>query len=234
MKIAIVDDEPKAAEVLETLLVQYFPNEIQNIKIFNDPQSALISVTAKPPDLLFLDIKMPKMDGMSFIKQMSNASIKVIFVTAYSTFAIEALRENAFDYLVKPVDEEDLIAAIDRFKKSSHLKPETIKMRSGEVDVFASVKHIIRAEGFSNYTKIFRDNGKSILTAKTLKEYEKLLKPFGFLRTHKSHLVNPAFLHSISKNAVIILKNGDLIPIAKRRRKVIKEALHELLLESRY
>ncbi len=235
--ICIIDDEPKAAEVIEALLNIYFSDEINTIDIFTDSDKAVQFLDQHDPDLIFLDIKMPKLDGIEMLKKYESRHLNFILVTAYDQYTIDAIRHNAMDYLIKPVDDEDFINAIERFKiryedhkafsskDNNHGPKNKIALQKGDQTFFHDINEIIRCEAKSNYTYFFLSNGQKLLSSKTLKQYDEFLVYQGFLRVHKSHLINMSFVSSVLKGGEILMTNGDIIPIAKRRKKETGEAL---------
>ena len=155
------------------------------------------------PDVIFLDIEMPVINGFSLIERVKKLDFKIVFTTAYDQYAIKAIKFSAFDYLLKPISKDDLILVADRLNKENN-QPNfenqlnvllqqinqsqndqiKITIRTSEGMIFPYVKNIIRVESSSNYSTIFFEGGKKLLVSKTLKEFEELLTPYNFLRIH--------------------------------------------------
>lgn len=245
--ICIIDDEIKAAEVVEALLLMFFKQDVSSISIFTDAEQASERLATLKPDLVFLDIKMPRISGLELLEENKDLGLNVIFVTAYDEFAIDALRKKAIDYLVKPLDEEDFIEAFNRFKnaqeslngnepgaihslkkngKSANFK---IALQKSDKTYFQSIDTIVRCEAQSNYTTFHIKDGTKLLSSKTLKEYDELLSKYDFLRIHKSHLINMQFVESLIKGGEVQMKTGTILPIAKRRRAFVNQSIMKAL-----
>jgi two-component system LytT family response regulator len=214
----IIDDETNSRHTLRSLLALCAPEVIVEGEAKNAAE-ARIQIDQKKPDLVFLDIQMPGEDGFELLRSVNNPAFKVIFTTAYQQYAAKAFRYSAVDYLLKPIDPDELIAAIkkitadrqpinpsqveilqehfEHFKKTDH-KPFQ-KKPSGDMKLalaiqdgvyFVQLKDIIWCEGIGAYTKFHIVNQPPILISKVLKEYEEILEDFYFFRTHKSSLIN--------------------------------------------
>ncbi|MBK6380807.1 MAG: response regulator transcription factor [Chitinophagaceae bacterium] len=239
IKILIVDDEQSAGRILKVLLEKHIPGD-KKIEISNKPAAALELLETFKPSLVMLDIEMPGMNGFDFLNRASQWDFDVIFTTAYDQYAIKAIRFSALDYLLKPIDIIDLKNAVNRHivKKQSasestqqplvdnliyNLKQkdfQQFKLALSTSDgIFLHNPHdIIVLEGSSNYTKFCFSNQKSIIVSKTLKEYEDILLEHGFLRVHKSYLVNKNHVIKVDKEAVLELSNQMHIPVSRRRK----------------
>ena len=171
IRIYIVDDEKKSIDNLEYLLNQDI-NEDIIIKSSNDPLDAIEQIRKFEPDLLFLDVQMPHLDGFGIIKALGKIDFEVIFITAYEQYAIDAIRNSALDYLLKPIDGDDLMSAFNRFKikreKKDKINEESISAlaSNGKIAIqqlegihFIEINKILRLESDGNYTKIFSDDG---------------------------------------------------------------------------
>lgn len=241
-KALIVDDEPKARDVLAELLRQNVP-EIAEIREAGGPGEALLVLERYRPDLLFLDIVMPQMNGFDLLSRLDARPPGLIFVTAYNQFAIQAIRFSALDYLLKPIDPDELRQAVDRFleRKSpqaeGQLRNMLYNLEAGPKEgfrlaipttegvYFYPVNEIIRCEASSNYTQFFLTEKRTFLTSKTLKEYDEILSPHGFLRVHKSHLVNLAFAEDYLGKDFIRMKDKTEVEVARRRKEAVLFAL---------
>lgn len=230
-KVAILDDEQNSAFALEKLIGKYCP-KLEIIKILNDPREGLEFLLSNKVDLLFLDIQMPHITGLELLKKIPNKSFHVIFTTAYDQFAIEAIKLSALDYLLKPIDPEQLVLSVSRFLNShSNQKIQELLSEVGtnssnklviqlqDKTLFLDFDEIYYLEAESNYTHIHMFDGNSYMTSKTIKYYEELLKQQGFFRSHQSFLINLSYIREYSKpDHTIVLKNGKHIPVSKNKK----------------
>lgn len=237
MRTIIIDDEIKAAKMLEIELHRLFP-DLEIIGSFQQAQEAIHAIEELKPDLLFLDIEMPKLSGFDVLKNCSYREMQVIFVTAYSEFALQAIKANALDYILKPIDTEELKEAVqkaqqkietDRFSpfqflldKLDQSDEKLIKIPSGDQILFFKKEEIIYCIAESNYTNVITTNQK-ILISKTLKYMEDLLPNSIFIRIHQSYLVNKNHIKAYSRidGGYVILSNGDKAKVAKNRKKLV-------------
>jgi two-component system LytT family response regulator len=240
IKALIIDDEPSAVKTLTLLLSHYVP-EVSELKSTNDPHDGLRLLKSWQPDLLFLDIQMPLMTGFGLLKQLPEINFSIIFTTAHDQYAIEAIRFSALDYLMKPIDGEELQQAIKRYT-SKQLSPQNNKtlynnflhnihaadrkefklaLATTEGTFFYKPEEIIRLEGESNYTKFFFTGNKTLLTSKTLKEYEEILCNHGFIRIHKSHIINKVHVVNLSGDGILTLVDNSKVEISRRRREEV-------------
>ncbi len=245
-KICIIDDERKAGEVLEAMLMNCLEDEFK-ISLHTDPFKALDYLKNNQTDLVFLDIKMPGMTGLELLRAIPERAFEVIFTTAYDQFVLQALRLSAVDYLLKPIDEDELTEAIKTFKKKSPgqmkarleaLEHNTaapidrvfkIGIHSYEKTYFFDLDQIVRCEASGNYTSFHFTDRSRLLSSKTLLEFDKILSPKGFVRIHKSHLINPAYIKSITGRTEIEMSDESRIPLASRRKKEILDQLSDIL-----
>jgi two-component system LytT family response regulator len=188
---------------------------------------------------------MPHLNGFELLEKMPNKNFKIIFTTAYNEYAIQAIRFSAFDYLLKPIDIEELQFAVHRFLESKEdykqqyeqLKNIMHNMQAHSADEFRLAlptregihflvpDEIVRCESSGNYTKFFATNSRSYLISKTLGEYDGLLAPYNFIRTHKSHLVNRKFISFVDHDGFVILKDNSKIEVSRRRKEEVIAAL---------
>lgn len=245
MKAVIVDNEPNIVEALSRLLELYCPQ----VKITGRAYSveeAFLLLQRNPPDLLFLDVELDDGTGMDLLRQLPQRPFQVVFVTAYNQYAVEAFRFSALDFLLKPVDPDDLVEAVQ--KATDRLERNNIELRlqvlernlhsfsTGQRKIIVNDKqhlhalsmdeiYCLQAEGA--YTKFFLTE-RSLLSSKNLKHYEQLLGEYGFERVHHSYLVNLSHMEQFEKNdSVLILNNGRQIPVSSRRRESLLSRLRE-------
>ncbi|MBI9036982.1 MAG: response regulator transcription factor [Bacteroidales bacterium] len=230
----IIDDEEKGRNTLRNFLKKYC-NNISVVAEGDCVKSGLEKISTYNPDLVFLDIQMPDGTGFNLLEKIKEIDFKVIFVTAYDQYALKAFKFSAIDYLLKPIDPEKLIDAVNRLSdiediKSINKKLEVLVGNNNRFEKIAlptvngvhlvKIKDIIRCESESNYTTIFLATGKKILVTKTLKEYDEMLTPMHFYRVHQSHLINLAFVEKYHKGegGFVIMEDGSEIEVARRRK----------------
>ena len=238
IRTAIIDDEPHATKSLEILLAEDCP-QIQVIATFNHPAEALIFLRSNQIDLLFLDIDMPFMNGFELLNRLAPVNFDIIFVTAYDQYAIKAFKFSAFDYLLKPVDEIELINSVRKFEnqkknntqntnfehlleifKSGQSTVKRIALPTLEGFEFVEVEKIIRCESDSNYTKVFLQNLPMMLVSRTLKEIEEILSGLPFIRVHNSHIIAKNHVKKYVKadgGYILMIDNAE-IPISRARK----------------
>lgn len=241
----IVDDEPHNIENLTHLLHTHCP-EIEVVGTAISIKEALTGIHATKPDLLFLDIRLNNETGFDLLQQIVHEQIEVIFITAYDQYGVQAIKFAALDYLLKPVDSDELMKAVQKAAEALSYKKQNEQLRflmqelsSGKTKKIAlptqdairyvEISSIVRCEASNNYTFIFLQNSEKILIAKTLKEYADLLPSTEFLRTHQTHLVNRTYIKSWLKEdgGMLLLTNGTTIPVSRVNRERIKAALKQ-------
>ena len=246
IKALIVDDEPRARNILKHYLVNFIP-EITEIKEAGSADEALALLQEYEPGIIFLDVEMPFKNGFDFLVELKNPVFDVIFTTAYNQYAIQAIRFSALDYLLKPVDPDELKAAVQRHlekKESAQQKKELfdnltqnigkkevkdfkIAVPSSEGVYFFKVEDVLRLEADRSYTHIHLVNRKPFIASKTLKHFEDMLEEFGFIRTHKSHLVNGKHITRISNdNEFVLLTDGSKVEISRRKKEEVQQQLN--------
>lgn len=243
----IVEDEQGNRENLLRMIKEYCP-QIQISAMCGSIEEAQTILSDTRPDILFLDICLGQDTGFSLLESLSDVSFEVIFVTAYDKYAIQAIRFSALDYLLKPIDPEDLIRAVDKAIRIILQKQENLRMQNLLSNVkaidkqkrialsvadkieFVEVRSIVRCEAESNYTTFFLKSGEKLIVSRTLKEYEDLLTPYNFLRVHQSHLINMEEIKSFMKadGGYIRMKDGSLVSISRQRRNYVMEILKQL------
>lgn len=235
----IIDDEQHCINRLEGLLTGYCSDIIKLCGSFQSVEEGLQAIKQIKPGLLFLDAEIHDKTGFDLLKQLPEINFEVIFITAYDKYAVQAFKFSAIDYLLKPVDADDLQAAIkklsDKFsQKEMSQKFDTLfhnlKNMQGVSKkicvpvltglVFIQVNDILRCESEINYTRIFLKNKQKLLVAKTLKEFEELLADYNFYRVHNSHLINLAYIKSYSKGkgGSVIMEDGSEVEVSTRRK----------------
>ena len=237
IRTIIVDDEKHCVEILEYEL-RAFP-DIEIIEKCADGREAITAIKMHKPDLVFLDIDMPFMNGFEVIRSLDEIDFEVIFVTAFDQFALKAFRYSALDYLLKPVDEEELKEAM---AKVNHKNKSTI--HQAQVDLllnslsdkmpknsklilptqegleFVHLDDIIRCQAESNYTHVYLEDGRHLMMAKTLKDVEKLLEDSRFFRTHQSHLIHLDKIkrYARGEGGYIVMNDDSIVNVARGKK----------------
>ena len=244
MTVIIIDDEAKGRLALRQKLKNYCPN-VNILAEAADGIEALAAIEKYHPQLIFLDIEMPKMNGFEMLNNIEEKDFQIIFTTAYDQYAIKAIKYAAFDYLLKPVDIEELKIAIlragnaepQKTKKQIELLQQNIQHAKKQLNklaiptleglLFFDINDIIHLEANSNYTFIHFSDKTKITASKTLKEFEDILPEDIFFRTHHSHLINLNFIKRYIKGdgGQIELQNGNYVDVSRRKKEEFLKAI---------
>ena len=238
----LIDDEIASLKNLEKKINQFFPS-LTILNIFQKPEDAIVYLNENEVDLIFLDIQMPRINGFELLTNIIDVNFKIIFVTAFNEYALEALKKSAIDYILKPIDDDDLKTAI---QKTSKLIEEEIDSQNSKEFLnllqqnildhkkllvpnakgFSVIdqENIVYLEGYDGYTKINLDCDKQIISSYGLGKYEKKLNS-NFFKTHKSYIVNLNKVIEFEKEGYVVLSKNIRIPISKK----LKNQLLELL-----
>lgn len=235
MKVIIIEDEKRAQIYLKGVLQQVAP-ESSIVAICDDLPSGVMAIRKYKPEIVFLDIEMPKYNGLEIINffDVHEIQFSIIFITAYNQYAIEAFKTSALDYLLKPIDPDELKETLNRYKqkrtylnmmqlKSLHEiigKETKIAIPDGNNLLLIPTQEIMYLKADSNYTQLFLENGRKHITSRILRNFEETLKDFKqFFRCHKSYIVNTKFVEYYSKSdgGTLILKNKQEIPISSEK-----------------
>lgn len=232
----LIDDEISNLKGLEQKLNKLFPNvKIQNT--FQKPEDAISTLQTTQPDLVFLDIEMPRINGFQLLSQLQSISFQVIFVTAYSEYAIEAFKQNAVDYVLKPIDDKDLIVAVDKaivaIKTKTDLENnhKLVQLLSSTISnnnkiivptqkgmSFIPQEEVLHLEGYDGYTKIHLTNSTTIISSYNIGKFEKLLNQV-FFKCHKSHIINLEKVRHFENEGYLVLEGNQRVPISRTNRK---------------
>ena len=245
MRAILIDDELSNLENLQVLLTKYCP-AIKVVATADNINDAFNQVNLHRPELLFLDIQMGRQTGFDLLNVLKEKTFEVIFVTAYDNYGIQAVKFAALDYLLKPVDPDELITAVtkaesriaskmngeqlnfllNQIKRTELAIPKIALPQQHEIR-YVSLNEIVRCVADNTYTIFHLTSGEKILISRSLKEYADLLKPQGFVRAHQSHLINPKFVKSWLKEdgGTLLMINGDKIPVSKPNREFVKAVL---------
>ncbi|TVQ42081.1 MAG: DNA-binding response regulator [Saprospirales bacterium] len=234
----IIDDEVACTESLKIELEMYCP-QIEVMAVCNTAEEGLSKIVSLKPDLVFLDIEMPWMNGFELLRQLNQINFEVIFITAYDQFALKAFEFSAVDYLLKPIKKEDLISAVQKVEQrrtkllsTEHIEAmlsnmnfltkdfSSIAVPTGEGLEFIPVDEIIYCEADNNYTYIHKSGGDSLLLSKTLKEVEGMLSNHSFFRIHQSFLINMKHLRKYvrGQGGYVVMSNKKDLPVARSKK----------------
>lgn len=234
IKAIIVDDEANARLALRNL-INRFCDELEIIAEASNIEDAFEVIQKKEPEVVFLDIEMPKGNGFKLLEKFEKLPFKVIFTTAYDEFALKAIKYSALDYILKPIDVEELQLAVEKvgkmpFSTSPNQVNNLVNQVAGNTGrivipdadgmMLLEVKDIIRCESDSNYTKFFLTDGKKIMASKTLREFEDMLENEGFYRVHRSHLINIKHLNKYVKGegGYVIMSDNSEVEVSRRKK----------------
>lgn len=228
MKAYLIDDEPANSVVLWELLKEYFPF-VEVLGTATDVLSAWNDLKSLKPDVIFLDVRMPDYSGFEFLDQLERTDVEIVFVTGYEEFALKAIKREAADYLLKPIDVDELKAALERVEKRLLQKQPTdlgteeiqVQVHQREKVIVVSSSKILWIEADGNYTVLGMEDGERHTLPRTLKELEIQLEAIqSFIRIHRSLIVNLSHLISYSKTdpCLLKLKGGHEFEISRRKK----------------
>ncbi|HEX6849445.1 MAG TPA: LytTR family DNA-binding domain-containing protein [Chitinophagaceae bacterium] len=244
LRAIVIDDEPQNAMILKNDLVTHCPS-VDVIAVGYSAKEGIMAIKKEKPDLVFLDIEMPWMNGFEMLEMLDDINFSIIFTTAHDQFAAKAFRISAVDYLLKPIDANDLKEAVKKvnLKKeqqlgNTHIENllRNIKQPSSQQKIalpyrdgyeFVEVSHIIYCQAEGAYTKVFLDTKKYILVSKTLGDIEELLPPDLFQRIHHSSVVNLHYVtHFVrADGGYVKLQTGQQLAVSKSKKEIVMERL---------
>jgi two-component system, LytTR family, response regulator len=246
IKAIIIDDEPLVRELISKTVQSYCPN-VTLVAMADDVKSGVSAINQYEPDLVLLDIKMPDGSGFDLIKHFDKPDFKVIFISGYMEYAIKGYKFGAIDYILKPIDEEELSLAINRaddiirfeekmqFKAieqniSALKKSDKIILKTSEHVHLVNLSDVIRIEADGNYSTFFIEGGRKVLVCKAIKDYEHELINKGFHRIHKSHMININKLQYFDKtdSGDVVLSDGSVVPVSFRKRDMLLNLFERL------
>ena len=239
IKVIIVDDEQHCIDRLKSLFLTKFADKLKLVGTASSVISAYDLIVQENPDLIFLDVQLNELTGFDLLSKYDKLSFDVIFTTAYEKYAVKAFKFSAIDYLLKPVDIDDLKLAIDKFRNTIEQKDfkqkfdllyanfKQLSLHDKKIAVptlsgieFIPVSSIIRCESDINYTTLYLTEKTKLVVAKTLKEFEELLTDYNFFRVHNSHLINLSFIKAYNKGkgGTVQLIDGSEVEVSTRRK----------------
>jgi two-component system, LytTR family, response regulator len=244
IKAVLIDDEINNLQNLQQLLNRHCP-EVQVLATALNADEGRHIIQQHLPDVVFLDIQMPGKNGFDLLRSHSHYEFDVIFVTAFDQYGIQAVKFAAIDYLLKPINTEELQNAVSRLVAKNRHKKQNLQLenlinmfRQQKEDQrialptqketrFIATGQIIRCESLNNYTSFYLSNEEKIIVSKPIYEYEELLAGYGFIRCHQSHLVNKKYIKSLIKEdgGYLLLENGTHVPVARNKKEMVIEAM---------
>jgi two-component system LytT family response regulator len=238
LKTIIIDDEKNSRDVLLNKITHLCP-ELQVVSLCENGEEGIVEIESRQPDVVFLDVEMPRMNGFTMLQQLTNRNFELIFTTAYDHYAVQALRFSALDYLIKPIMTEELTNAVKRAieKRQTHTSNQRLEnllynfMREKNFGQriaiplldglqFIEQDEILYLEAKSNYTEITLSNGTRIMVSRTLKEFEEMLPSAIFLRIHHSWLINKFHVKKYIKGdgGQVVMRNDRVMDVARRKK----------------
>lgn len=241
MKALIIDDEQDSREVIRAILEEYCP-QVEVVGEASNPEEAYKLISSLKPDLLFLDIQMQPETGLDLLQKFDTYPFEVIFITAWNKYAIDAIKHHALDYLLKPLDIDDLINAVAKAEEEVNKKTDNSRLKQMVSNInligitmsdgieFISVDEIIRCEANGFYTWFMIHNSKKVLATKNLKKFEMQLRQHNFFcRVHSSHLININFLKKYYKGeSYLLMQDGSKVPVSRTYKNVFVAKLNAL------
>lgn len=242
MKSLIIDDEPDAVEALHLTLMETCP-EVAVAGKFTDPEKGLAAIRALKPDLVFLDIEMPVMNGFQLLEELGDLSFSLVFTTAYDRFAVKAFRFSAVDYLLKPINSEELRKAVDKAAEKQRIEKTQLDLLRQQLYApdakrfdkialpyahgytFVELADLMYCESDSSYTKFYLSTGEMYLITKTLGDVEDMLNGGDFFRIHKQFLVNMRHIRSYIRGdgGYVVMPNKVSIPVSRIKKEEFTE-----------
>ncbi len=238
IKAIIIDDEKGARESLSKMIEKYCP-EIRVVEKADCMKAALEAIELYEPQLIFLDIEMPNGNAFDLLEKVRDINFEIIFTTAYDHYAIKAIKFSAIDYILKPIDPEELVLAVNRLQSKvnqkevmkqkydtliGNMKPGSKSKKIGLLDgdsyVFVDISTIIRCESSNNFTIFFFTDGRELVVTRTMGDFEQLLTDDDFMRVHRSHLINFNHIKKFirGENAYVIMDDNAEVEVSRRGR----------------
>ncbi|MGE5520148.1 MAG: LytR/AlgR family response regulator transcription factor [Candidatus Dadabacteria bacterium] len=252
IRCIIIDDEPSAISALNILLEKNCKHLVEVVATASNAEEGRKLIETLSPGLVFLDIEMPGMNGVELLRSFDHPTFRVIFVTAYDEYAVEALHLSAVDYLLKPLLAEDLVRAVEkvsynggndnnlesrviRLEELLAQNPSSIEPRIGigmaDKIVFVNINDILYCEASGSYTNVYLQDGKKMMACRLLADFELQLSMHNFFRIHNSILINMDRVKEYQRHdgGYVIMENGKQLEVSQRRRKDFLEAIHDMI-----
>lgn len=227
LKYYIVDDEQNAVDALAAMLKKKFSHQVVSCGSNIKASLAIDEIEQCQPDILFLDVEMPEMNGLQLLKHFPERKFYVIFTTAHEKYALPAIKAAAADYLVKPISPQDVYDAIQKCREKKVETAETVAATHHKISIATAHEllminpdDIIRIEANNNYSHFYFTNRPKVIVSKTLKEFEDQLTGHNFFRVHQSHLINLKYVEAVKSNDgdYVLLKQDHRVEISRRKK----------------
>lgn len=244
----IIDDEADAREALKLTIEKYCPG-VEILSSCSSPEEGLKTIQNYQPDLVFLDVQMPNQSGFDLLEQIADMNFAVIFVTAYNHYAIKAIKFSALDYLLKPVDPDDLVSAVQRVEKWQNMSNQTYRYKSllrniqhesrnierlaiptHDGMVFFETANIICCRADGNYTALYLTGNNHMLVSKPLTDFDQMLSDSGFFRIHHSALINMKHIQKYVKGdgGYVVLSENHHVDVSRRKKEAFLQQLNKI------
>lgn len=230
MKAVIIDDEAHCVDSL-TAKIELFVPQLQVVKTFVLPQEALREVPKLDVDLVFLDIEMPHLNGLTFAKKAHFTHTEIIYTTAHQKYAQDAFKVCAFDFLLKPIDRHELVNSVqrlqDKLTERSPIRISRLQARYHKISIptsrgllFQPIQEIVRLESDNNYTTLYLNHGEKVIVSRSIGEFENMLQDYDFCRIHQSVIINLEYLKEYLRGdgGSVILQDGSELEVSRRRK----------------
>jgi two-component system LytT family response regulator len=245
LRAILIDDDQSNLSALSEKLLKHCP-QVQIIGRCDNAEEGIKAIESGKPDLVFLDVEMPVMNGFLLLQQLTYRNFELIFVTAYDHYAIKAIKYSALDYLVKPVEIDDLKAAvtkaeINRNSRTSQLQmelllehlnnkqPKRITIPTSDGLQFINIEDIVYLEASNNYTNIYLSTNQKLLVSRTLKDFEDILPSDTFLRIHHSTVINKYYVEKYirGEGGQVVMRHGNVLDVSKRKKSEFLQAISQ-------
>lgn len=247
MRALVIDNETAIRKSIMELISVFCP-DVTEIGEASSVSNGLDKIKTYQPDVLFLDVELDDGTGMDLLSKLDKIDFSVIFITAHNKYAVDAFKFSAIDFLLKPINPEELVRSVERVKSQNNSKlseqivvlkeiimasnniNKKIVLKDSDSIYLVKIADIIRCESDKSYTTFVVHNQKNIVISKGLKDFEELLEPYGFIRTHQSHLINCTKIKRFDKadGGLIVLENEDRVPLSQRKREYVLELLNNI------
>lgn len=244
MRALVIDNETEIRSSVVDLITA-FCTDIKEIGQADGVENGIQKIKDFVPDIVFLDVELGDGTGMDLLTRLGKVDFYVVFITAYHKYAVDAFRFSAIDFLLKPINPEELMRSVERINSQNNVRiidqikvlkeiitntlnhDKKIVLRDNASIYFVKISDIIRCESDRSYTSFIIKEQKSIIVSKGIKDYEELLSPHGFIRTHQSHLVNVSKIVRFDKHegGYLVMENGHHVPVSQRKKEEVIELL---------
>jgi len=252
IRVVIIDDEQDAINSIELIINEYCFNA-EVVGMASSAAEGRNVILSQKPDLVFLDIEMPRGNGFDLLEMLPERNFEIVFITAYNNFAIKAFKYSAIDYILKPIDIDEFVEAVEKAEKRINLvkgnsapkedkysvlldniktsKPSKIMVSTSEGQIYIDISNILRIEAEGSYSTLFLKDNNKILVSKNLKEFENMLADNSFYRPHNSHLINLEHVkkYVLKDGGYIEMTDETIVPISRRRKEAFIEHMQNFI-----